>query len=970
MTHSYTARTSILMLCMCLLCVPTGMSLGQSTTSDVRELSQRQSRARALTESLITRSLDHQLQRMRDNGLTDLALYKDLTEMRGRVNNLARVYMARVQDLLAKAATAQNDSDRREFITSAQSEMQTILRRLVAERERVRVRRQRMALIERMREIIVSQGNAIKQTQQLGDSNEQGILITLNQQNTTATLFHAFASTLKSVSNWPGELGATAAEASEILTAAKLEVQLKTAAAELERTQIASSLTAQQKILSDLKLVEVKIRKLLDPAWIGSDLVKAVNEIIQEQEQLRKQTRAGAEANTFALLESQTLIQEKLLRLAEKLVVSNERAAMLASRASNSADEARQAVFRDEIADAVDRQGGVIGALVELRDELNHNDGRRSVVLSASQYRLLALALSRSKESILTVQTELRQAEDVGKLQQAMLKASERLKDLKFDKNVPPVVPRRVESVKGLLEGLAKADVAPASESFRNLDQRIGFAIGELSENITDSLRNAEAMKIAELNRAAESIARAMGATRSLGVGEVAVDAEAANERSQTLAQVAQIASKVAVGVHELAPEAIPPLERASRQSKLLEPRSVIASPDTLKALRTQTLELANELQTAGQKLRTEMTWTAALLEERVSEELEKVSSTASALDALAVQSPQPSEPALRTKGNALLNEHAAIGAALHMAADISSGNVPVEQRIVLIQRQLERVRVLADLKRLALEDLLAQVRELLEAAKRQEEAANELLVARDNIEAGNDEKVDANEVAEAFSDFANSLNDIGEAAKALTGQSQIANQPIAEAAEIASGLNPESADSAESDPQATDPQSTDSQPSDTPPSTPQDSEPSDTGLVPSDSVASTELLSGSELASIASEALASEPGTLPGTLPGVLPGVGPGVGPGIGTLPGPPIDGPPSEFGEGAMDDLLAQRANSSHDSSTGGSRRSTSSWTTTLPKSIRESIQSSGRRPLPKYYERRLKSYFEALIPKNPRE
>lgn len=925
----------------------------QADRAVLREYTQRQQRAKQLAERLITRLLELQLQRMRDNGLTDLPLFKELSSMRGRIGKIAQGHMPRVQKTLAAAVLA-DGARRKQLLTAAQGEMQAILRRLIVERELVRARRQRAELIERIGEIISSQQNAHQRTSKLGDSDEQAMLAAIDQQNTTKTLFQQFQQTITTVASWSGELGAAAAEARRVLRASDVSDKLDLAARQLELTKFRDAAAVQQAIIEELRRIEIVIHKLQDPAWIGKDIARAVKEMIEEQEALRKKSRAFSGDDPFALLEEQTLLQEKLGRLTGKLVVVGERAAMLALRAEESASKARQEIFDDDIPAAVNSQGGVIGALVELQSEIVNHDGRISRSMSAMEYKRLAAQLGLLRKGLVGARGKQPQPSDApAKAKAALGEVSKAVAALALPKGTPPVIVRRVATARAHLQTQAARKDPVDAESSRLANQLVRFAIGETSQGIDDALRNTEAMKLAELNRAAESISRALGAVRDdkalILAGKPAASGK---DREEMLGRVKAIAEKVAEGVRELVPPAVASLKKAASQAAQLQKGVAKKKAEELRPLAAPLGDLSNVLESASAELRTEMVFTSGQLEEHVVAELKKLAVTASELDSLTDPKAPPTQGVLRKLGDGILEKHAAVGAALHTAADVLDGRPPAAggdaSQAVLAQRQVERARVLADIRRQELEELLETVQELIDAAQRQQQAAGKLTEARTALEAGDKDSVDTDELAKAFEDFANSLTEIGETVEQLTGQPEVANKPIAEAAQIASQLTPAAAEPQDGEPQDGEPQ--DGEPQD---GEPQDGEPQDGDLTPGDPIASAQLLSGTEAAAIAAQALG---------LGGPIPGQGLGPGPGQGT--GPPMD----SLGDPATDDPRAQGARSGHDARAGRSKKlGPKPWTASLPEEVRASIRSTGRRELPRYYENRLKGYFQALSTKN---
>ena len=80
------------------LCMSHGAH-AQTNRSVVLQYSQRQRQAKVLTERLLSQRIERQLQQMRDNGLTDIPLYEELSSMRERVGEIAEGNMSRVQEL-------------------------------------------------------------------------------------------------------------------------------------------------------------------------------------------------------------------------------------------------------------------------------------------------------------------------------------------------------------------------------------------------------------------------------------------------------------------------------------------------------------------------------------------------------------------------------------------------------------------------------------------------------------------------------------------------------------------------------------------------------------------------------------------------------------------------------------------------------------------------------------------------------
>ncbi|MEE3219370.1 MAG: hypothetical protein VX257_03860, partial [Planctomycetota bacterium] len=362
-----------------------------------------QQRAHDLTRDLLCVLLDSHIQQLRDNKLTDLSLFADLTEMRGRLDELAgKGYMMAVIKTLVAAETA-TDDEREKLHLQARKQMHTVLLKLLAERERLRLRRKQAELIERLIEMIAKQRETRGATQTLRGDSEQAILVVSSSQGEVKTLYDDFAETLDEVASWAGELGAVAAESKRILTKEKVDESLVSAHDELAGRRFTEAATEQQKVIDGLERVMTEVRRLEDPSWINEDVVEAIKELIKEQEEIREQTRTAelSDQKADALVDAQSLVQQKLQRL-QNQISSSERAASLVDRAESSASQARESLFIKESEKAVEQEGRVIGALTELQKEIENQLSGIASGLSAEEYEALADELGKTREQLET----------------------------------------------------------------------------------------------------------------------------------------------------------------------------------------------------------------------------------------------------------------------------------------------------------------------------------------------------------------------------------------------------------------------------------------------------------------------------------------------------------------------------------------------------------------------------------------
>ena len=227
-----------------------------------------QQRARDLTTDLLSILVDRQMQQLEDNKLTELPLYEDLKSMRGRMGQLAQAKMPDVIELLVKADIAR-PSERQELMTQVHSRMREILRDLLRERERLRLRRQQAELIERIGEIVIQQKSTLDNTLTLSTAQEQLVLSTIDSQKNVSVLVDAFDETLELVQDWTGELGKLATECKNVLKTNDVEKLLDQAESQLEATKFDEAAGTEKEIVTILEGILLKIRRFEDPAWRG-----------------------------------------------------------------------------------------------------------------------------------------------------------------------------------------------------------------------------------------------------------------------------------------------------------------------------------------------------------------------------------------------------------------------------------------------------------------------------------------------------------------------------------------------------------------------------------------------------------------------------------------------------------------------------------------------------------------------------
>ena len=150
-----------------------GFALWASTTSAVESNSLRreqesQKQARRMARQLVALVLEEQLEPLRQNGLTELPIYREIEQMRENIDDLVDEEMTQVVELLGRAQTAPAD-ERTEIYGEARVAIRTVLFRISAEQQRL-LKRLRMArMAADVRGLIKLQKDTLAATEALAD---------------------------------------------------------------------------------------------------------------------------------------------------------------------------------------------------------------------------------------------------------------------------------------------------------------------------------------------------------------------------------------------------------------------------------------------------------------------------------------------------------------------------------------------------------------------------------------------------------------------------------------------------------------------------------------------------------------------------------------------------------------------------------------------------------------------------------
>jgi hypothetical protein len=662
-----------------------------------------QQRARDLTSDLLAILVDTQMLQLEDNRLTDLPLYEDLKTMRGRMQELARSKMPDVIELLVQADAA-DTKDRKAIMNDVHVRMRQVLRDLLRERERLRLRRQQAELIERIGEIVLKQRSTLQASLTLTTAQEQLVLTTIDAQKNVGVLVATFHETLNLVSDWPGELGALAKTCSDVLTANKIDLLLVQVESQLNSTEFTKAVATEKEIITVLESILLQIRRFEDPAWIDSDAAEAADRIISAQEELKTKVEDSDPEDSQqvdALVQEQTVIREKLQRL-EALVAGNPEASELLQRAEEAASEARQEIFDGQIEDAVEKQEEIIGALAELQDELESPTNLLDPDLTSEEYEQIADALAEVGEKLVQADqlnddaAEQLDSEDNAAATAAELEANETVDEAAAEENVIDAVKSAIqdaamateEAGEALKESQGKESDDPAQataeEAIADAGDEIKEAIGRAQEAEDEARRNALATKLGELNRAVDALERAAAKAREnadvIGDDNPPTPQETADVE-QDFNTTSELAENVAEGIENISPEAVENLNNAAEQAKELADKlgENDADSDSRESDSQSADDIAAELENAADQIRKDVVDTAEELVNELKEQIASVNEIQEDLNQLAMNDAPPTTEQLEQLSDKTLQKLPDAGKALQNAAkaseDIESAN-------------------------------------------------------------------------------------------------------------------------------------------------------------------------------------------------------------------------------------------------------------------------------------------------------
>lgn len=747
-----------------------------------------QARAQKLSQELLRGLLDDHVQQLEENGLTDIPLYQDLVGMRSRVGELADAVMPEVIEKLTAAQMTEDPKRRSQLMSEAQVGMKQVLRRLLAERERLRMRRKQAELVRSIREIIEKQTATRKSTTQLSAEDFDAQIAVKSEQETVRTLFDASIKMLEQVSSWPGDVGATAAEARRLIKNERVAKRLDGAQRSLVMARFEEAQKHQQDVVNILQKVLLEVRKLDGDELAASEPAQLVEEIVEQQEEVRDRIKKGDldDKQRSELIDKEAAIREKIRKLGG-LVPSDQRISDLLHRADEAARETRQNVFNEQDRDAAEESGKVIGSMMQLASELEKRRDEMEGNLTAAAYEKMAEDLGKTREKLEKAlekqQVANAKAESDHKTaSKAEQEARRIIDDAARSEGLPRAVESRMrtaseEAGEAAQELARKTD--DRTEAVQEADKALRHAIGEAAEAEQEAKRKALAVKLGELNRASEALSRAAAVARDtadkLEAGEAT---DAAEKTKQDVKKLGEIAKNVSEGVEGTADKTTEDLEDATEAAEKIaaelpeadaegEAASGEAEEATEAAKKSaEDLDaLAKKLDEAADEIRNEMADTADKLAEQIEGELDDVKGLQGELAEARAADPQPGSKQLGKMADDVLTKTPSVGAALKNASEaaeaaeaakqaaqseggegeaaeaarqeqIADAERSAEEAEREASREMDRAGVMADIKRDELERELALAKRMAELARRAADSATDIADARDALEA------------------------------------------------------------------------------------------------------------------------------------------------------------------------------------------------------------------------------------------
>lgn len=804
---------------------------------NLRSRQEAQQRARQMARELVSSVLEVQLQQLEENGLKELPLHRDIQGMRENLSKLVETEMAQVVELLTSAQQGDSRSREKSF-KDARRLIRDIVVRLSYERQMLLRRLKTAELAAQTRRVIELETKTADATKGLSDQpqarREMAALQTIEDQRDVKELVVQLIDSLSDVSKWDGPIGTAAGEGLQILNTSGVGKELDAAEKRLETTNYSEAVTSQQAVIRGLQQLLAKLeatRGLLDADRDAA--LAAVKQAIEKQQTLRDETKKAEVSRTDPekLVAQQSDVARDLQKLAEALA-DQPAAQQAVEQAREAATEARTDLFESKLNEAMADQDKVLANLEKAADLLATDSADSEPARSAEQMaqRVKDLeAAAREMSAIQKQQAEAHRAADEKqpvKTGQQEEKVADALDKVAQKRDLPASVEAKLaaaaEAARNAEQSAKSADEhrrdagatesAAATEQMQRevakTDDAVEMAAAEINATLADAKRQAEAIKIGELARAAEVLERAAATER-----QIARDAKAtadgremnADETRDQIAKqnkVNDVAEQVAKAIEHTASRAADQTRKAMESGKAAgrELESAAKQPgESSKPASAEAAKRADkaaaELQQAAKTLRNEIGETAKGLAGESAKQREQVAAVKDdVMQALPDGEASAKQSPLSDKAKPLASKAAAVDApatsALQSAAKSKPaskpGEQPTDEEIAAAQGEAQRALERAAASLAAREQRVRRDQAIAEAiarmAEEQQQAVEQLAKAP--------AKDSDTSAAMAQQQFAQTQRATGQGAAEVAGQSEVANPPLREALQMASNLS------------------------------------------------------------------------------------------------------------------------------------------------------------------------------------
>ena len=572
----FTLAVSRLMGIVALLCATAS---AQAIDTDLlRRKQDDQQRARAMTRELLGGVLELQLRQLEENGLEELPVYRDIRLMRGNLQAVVDGEMSQVVELLA-AAQRQPPTEREQSFVEARKRIRTVVVRLSAERQALLRRLKVAELAEQARRLVRLQADVqalVKSIPTEAQSRQDALRVKAREdQADVKGLFFPLLETLDDVRSWGGPMAAVCQDGLRVLQAAEVGKHLDQAEIDVAAAQFASTVEHQDGALQGLRELLKLLEKTEGTAAVESQAALArLRALVEKQEAARQQARQldPNEPPPTELVEQQAAIQRELGDLERSLPI-HPTAERLLEQAESAAKEATADLFDGRRDAAVGKQGQVLGNLAALEEILATGAAASTSDKTAAELAEVAQELTAVRQQLseastqqdAAIETAAKDAQSAAPLERA---AAEKIAAAAKSPKLSDAIATRVKSAgqaaRSAQDALAGTN-GPADEHVKKLldraDDALDRAQSAVEAALNDAQRQAAAVKIGELARAAEALERAAAEERAVATaaldlpGEPDAAAKTAEELSLRQADVAQIASNIAAGLAQTAPQ-------------------------------------------------------------------------------------------------------------------------------------------------------------------------------------------------------------------------------------------------------------------------------------------------------------------------------------------------------------------------------------------------------------------------------